>query len=70
MITGIATAVGVILRQELGKKHFNPFLLNFLAAFLGGCIGGVAVQLGWSSTSNSHFEKNQIKFSYLNRELV
>lgn len=55
VITGIATAVGVILRQELGKRHFNPFLLNFLAAFLGGCIGGVAGPLGWSSTPNICF---------------
>jgi uncharacterized membrane protein YjjB (DUF3815 family) len=47
--------VGVILRQELGKRHFNPFLLNFLAAFLGGCIGGIAIQLGWTSTPNICF---------------
>ncbi|QFS50734.1 PhnO protein [Nostoc sphaeroides CCNUC1] len=26
--------------------------------------------MGKLYTSNSHFEKNQIKFSYLNRELV
>mgnify|MGYP001039794801 CR=1 FL=1 len=49
-IVGIATALGVVLRQQLGKRKLNPFLISFLAAFVGGCIGGVAVRLGWSST--------------------
>lgn len=50
LIVGIATAVGVFLRQKLGKLRVNPFLISFLAAFVSGCIGGVAVRLGWSST--------------------
>ncbi|EAW35946.1 threonine/serine exporter ThrE family protein [Lyngbya sp. PCC 8106] len=50
MIVFIATALGVVLRQQLVKRKLNPFLISFLAAFLGGCIGGIAVRLGWSST--------------------
>ena len=49
-IVAIATALGVVLRQQLGKRRLNPFLISFLAAFLGGTIGGVAVRLGLSST--------------------
>ncbi|KKD39031.1 threonine/serine ThrE exporter family protein [Limnoraphis robusta] len=50
LIVGIATAVGVFLRQQFGKRRLNPFLIAFLAAFVSGCIGGVAVRLGLSST--------------------
>ncbi len=50
LIVGIATSVGVFLRQQLGKRRVNLFLISFLAAFVSGCIGGLAVRFGWSST--------------------
>lgn len=50
LIVGISTAVGLIIRQKLGKKQLNMFLLPFVAAFVGGCIGGVAIQLGLTAT--------------------
>jgi uncharacterized membrane protein YjjP (DUF1212 family) len=45
-IAGAAGAAGTWLRQELGRRHFNPILIPFAAACLSGIIGGVAVLLG------------------------
>ncbi len=49
-IAGFATAIGVILRQELSKRQFNFFLIIFAAAFVGGILSGVAIRLGLTST--------------------
>ena len=49
-IAGIAGAAGTWLRLELGRRHFNPVLIPFAAAFLGGIGGGAGVLLGVSAT--------------------
>ncbi|MGK7921143.1 MAG: threonine/serine exporter ThrE family protein [Trichodesmium sp.] len=50
LIVGISTSVGLMIRQELDKKKVNMFLLPLIAAFVGGCIGGVAIRLGLTAT--------------------
>ncbi|HBW56756.1 MAG TPA: hypothetical protein DEF27_02710 [Oscillatoriales bacterium UBA8482] len=50
LIVSVATALGLILRQELAKRKFNGFMTTFFAAFLGGCIGGVGIKLGLTIT--------------------
>jgi uncharacterized membrane protein YjjP (DUF1212 family) len=51
-VTWVAGAAGTWLRQELGRRHFNPIVIPFTAASLSGIIGGVAVLLGASGTSS------------------
>ncbi|WP_041933316.1 threonine/serine ThrE exporter family protein [Gloeothece verrucosa] len=51
LITGVATAFGTIVRQELAARKFNLFLITFIVAFAGGIISGVAIQLNWTTTS-------------------
>jgi uncharacterized membrane protein YjjP (DUF1212 family) len=48
--TWLAGAAATWLRQELGQRHFNPIVIPFAAAWLGGIIGGGAVLLGASGT--------------------
>ena len=50
VIAGLAGAAGTWLRQELGRRHFNPIVIPFAAACLSGVIGGAAVLLGASGT--------------------
>jgi len=45
-IAGLAGAAGTWLRQELGRRHLNPIVIPFAAAFLSGIVGGGAVLLG------------------------
>lgn len=49
-ITGFATSISVILRQELAKIKLNQFLIIFLAAFVGSFIAEIAAKLGWTTT--------------------
>jgi uncharacterized membrane protein YjjB (DUF3815 family) len=49
-IAGLAGAAGTWLRQELGRRRFNPIVIPFAAACLSGIIGGGAVLLGASGT--------------------
>ncbi|VXD11700.1 conserved membrane hypothetical protein [Planktothrix serta PCC 8927] len=50
LIVSLATALGLILRQELAKRNFNGFIITFFAAFLGGCISAIGIKLGWTTT--------------------
>jgi uncharacterized membrane protein YjjP (DUF1212 family) len=47
-IAWVAGSAGMWLRQELGRRGFNPFFIPFAAALLSGIIGGAAVLLEWS----------------------
>jgi uncharacterized membrane protein YjjP (DUF1212 family) len=49
-VTWLAGAAGTWLRQELGRRPFNPIVIPFAAASLSGIIGGAAVLLGASAT--------------------
>jgi uncharacterized membrane protein YjjP (DUF1212 family) len=49
-VTWLAGAAGTWLRQELGRRHFNPIVIPFTAAALGGIMGGGSVLLGASAT--------------------
>jgi uncharacterized membrane protein YjjP (DUF1212 family) len=47
-VVGVATAVGLFARQELGRLHFSLLALPFTAALIGAVAGGLAVRLGWT----------------------
>ena len=49
LVTFVAGAVGTWLRQELGRRGANLFLIAFSAALLSGVIGGVGVLLHLSA---------------------
>jgi uncharacterized membrane protein YjjP (DUF1212 family) len=51
LITGLASALGLLLRRALGPRHWPLFSLPFLAGALGGVLAGLAVRLGWTQTS-------------------
>lgn len=50
MVAGLATALGLVARQELGVRHFNMLMLPLTAAFIGAFLGGLAIQLDWTRT--------------------
>jgi uncharacterized membrane protein YjjP (DUF1212 family) len=49
-ISWLGGAVGTWLRQEMGRRHANPFAVPFAAATLSGIVGGVGVLMGVSAT--------------------
>ena len=49
-VVGIATALGLFARQELGRRHVALLVLPFTAAFIGAVLGGIAIRLGWTQS--------------------
>jgi uncharacterized membrane protein YjjP (DUF1212 family) len=49
-VAGVATALGLLARQELGRRHFSLLALPLTAAFIGAALGGLAIQLEWTRT--------------------
>jgi uncharacterized membrane protein YjjP (DUF1212 family) len=49
-VTGLATGVGLLARQELGRRHFSLLVLPLTASLIGAILGGLAIRLGWSQT--------------------
>lgn len=49
IVTGLATSLGLLVRQELGKRHFSLLTLPLAAGFVGASLGGVAIRLGWTN---------------------
>jgi uncharacterized membrane protein YjjB (DUF3815 family) len=47
-VAGVATGLGLLVRQELGRRHFSLLTLPFAAAFLGTLLGGLAIRMGWT----------------------
>jgi uncharacterized membrane protein YjjP (DUF1212 family) len=47
-VAGLATSLGLLARQELGRRNFNRLALPLTAAFIGAILGGLAVRLGWT----------------------
>jgi uncharacterized membrane protein YjjP (DUF1212 family) len=50
IVAGIATGLGLVARQELGRRRFSLLTLPFAAGFVGAILGGLAIQGGWTHT--------------------
>jgi uncharacterized membrane protein YjjP (DUF1212 family) len=49
-VAGLATGLGLLARQELGRRHFNLLALPLTAALIGAILGGLVLRLGWTRT--------------------
>jgi uncharacterized membrane protein YjjP (DUF1212 family) len=49
-VAGVATAIGLLARQALGRRRFGPLTLAFTAALIGALAGGLAIRLGWTGS--------------------
>jgi len=47
-VAGLATALGLLARQELGRAHAVLLALPLAAAFIGAAFGGLAIRLSWT----------------------
>jgi uncharacterized membrane protein YjjP (DUF1212 family) len=47
-VAGLAAALGLLVRQELGRRHVCLLAQPLTAAFLGAVLGGLAIRLGWT----------------------
>ncbi|MDP8079071.1 threonine/serine ThrE exporter family protein [Phocoenobacter skyensis] len=43
-ITFIASSIAMFVRQQLAMRHYNPFIVFALTAFIGSMISGLALQ--------------------------
>ncbi|HEV3142498.1 MAG TPA: threonine/serine exporter family protein [Gemmataceae bacterium] len=50
LVAGAATALGLVVRQELGRRHFNSLMLPLAAAFVGAVVGGIAIRFQWTQS--------------------
>src|SRR5262249_46943865 len=50
LVAGLATGLGLVARQELGRRQFSLLTLPLTAAFIGAVFGGLAIRLGWTRT--------------------
>lgn len=51
LVAGVASAAGLIARQELARRHVVLPAQPFTAALIGAAAGGLAIRLGWTRTS-------------------
>jgi uncharacterized membrane protein YjjP (DUF1212 family) len=49
-VAGLATGLGLLARQELGRRHFSLLALPLTAALIGAILGGLGIRLGWTRT--------------------
>jgi uncharacterized membrane protein YjjP (DUF1212 family) len=49
-VAGLGTGLGLLARQELGRRHVCLLALPLTAAFVGAVLGGLAIRLGWTRT--------------------
>jgi uncharacterized membrane protein YjjP (DUF1212 family) len=49
-VAGLATGLGLLARQELGRRHFSLLALPLTAALIGALLGGLLIRLGWTQT--------------------
>jgi uncharacterized membrane protein YjjP (DUF1212 family) len=47
-VAGVATGLGLLVRQDLGRRHFSLLLLPLTAALLGAVLGSAAIALDWT----------------------
>jgi uncharacterized membrane protein YjjP (DUF1212 family) len=52
VVGGVASALGLLARRALGRRHWPLFSLPFVAGLIGGGLGGVAIRLGWTHTAS------------------
>ncbi len=50
IVAGVATSLGLVARQELGRRHVSLLTLPFAGGFVGAVLGGIAIRLGWTQT--------------------
>jgi uncharacterized membrane protein YjjP (DUF1212 family) len=50
VVAGLATGLGLLARQELGRRHFSLLVLPLTAALIGAVLGGLAIRLGFTQT--------------------
>jgi uncharacterized membrane protein YjjP (DUF1212 family) len=50
LVAGVATGLGLAVRQELGRRHFSLLTMPFAGALLGALLGGIAIRLDWTDT--------------------
>lgn len=50
VIAGLATGIGLIARKLLSRGHATGLALPFVAALIGGVIGGIAIRQGWTTS--------------------
>ena len=50
MTAGVSTSLGLLARQQLGRRRFNFLTLPLTAGFIGAALGGLAIRLGWTHT--------------------
>jgi uncharacterized membrane protein YjjB (DUF3815 family) len=50
-IAAISTALGLLARQELGRRNASVLVIPFAAAVVAGILGGVAMRQGWTNTT-------------------
>jgi uncharacterized membrane protein YjjP (DUF1212 family) len=49
-VSGVASALGLIARQELAKRSVILFAQPFVAGLIGAALGGLATGQGWTET--------------------
>jgi uncharacterized membrane protein YjjP (DUF1212 family) len=49
-VVWVAAGLGLLVRQELGRRHFSLLALPLSAAFVGAVLGGLAIRLGWAES--------------------
>jgi uncharacterized membrane protein YjjB (DUF3815 family) len=49
-VASLATGLGLVVRQELGRREFSLLTLPLLAAFIGAVLGGLAIRWGWTES--------------------
>ncbi|HYV35273.1 MAG TPA: threonine/serine exporter family protein [Gemmataceae bacterium] len=49
-VAGLATGLGLLARQELGRRQFSLLMVPLTAAFIGAVLGGLAIRLDWTRT--------------------
>lgn len=47
---GLSTALGLVARQTLARRHFSLLALPFVATLIGAAIGALAIRLSWTQT--------------------
>jgi uncharacterized membrane protein YjjP (DUF1212 family) len=49
-VAGLATGLGLLARQQLGRRHFSLLALPLAATLIGAILGGLAIRLGLTRT--------------------
>jgi uncharacterized membrane protein YjjP (DUF1212 family) len=50
--SGVSAGLGLIARQQVARWHVVPFAPPFIAALIGGALGGMVIRAGWTHTPN------------------